>query len=96
MGYREFIDSLGTAWKVWNTVPLAGAVLHGEMKNGWLTFESMTGCLRRLAPVPENWDQLSAEQLEPLCMRASEVRPSSYGDSAASSSRSPNDVLDPP
>src|SRR5690349_11010808 len=74
MGYREFIDSLGMMWKVWNTVPLAGAVLHGELKDGWLSFESMAAGLRRLAPVPENWEHLSAEQLERLCARASEVR----------------------
>ena len=74
MGYREFIDSLGMMWKVWNTVPLAGAVLQGEMKDGWLSFESLADSLRRLAPVPENWEQLSAEQLERLCAQASEVR----------------------
>src|SRR5690348_13754197 len=74
MGYREFIDSLSTVWKVWNTVPLAGAVLHGELKDGWLTFESVAACLRRLAPVPANWEQLSAEQLERLCGQAAEVR----------------------
>lgn len=74
MGYREFVDSLGTLWKVWNTVPLAGAVLQAEWKDGWLTFESMAACLRRLAPVPENWEQLSAEQLERLCAQAAEVR----------------------
>jgi hypothetical protein len=74
MGYREFIDSLGMTWKVWNTVPLAGAVLRGELKDGWLTFESMTSCLRRLGPVPANWEQLTAEDLESLCARAAEVR----------------------
>ena len=37
MRYREFIDSLGSSWKVWNTVPLAGAVLTGELKDAWLT-----------------------------------------------------------
>ena len=74
MGYREFIDSLGMMWKVWNTTPLAGAVLQGEMKDGWLTFESMESRLCRLAPVPTNWEQLSTEQLEQLCAQASEVR----------------------
>jgi hypothetical protein len=79
MGYREFVDSLGVVWKVWNTVPLKGAVLAGEMKDGWLTFESMAACLRRLAPVPENWELLSVEQLERLCAQAAEVRRSSRG-----------------
>jgi hypothetical protein len=53
---------------------MAGAVLTSEMKDGWLTFESVASRLRRLAPVPENWDQLSGEQLEQLCNQASEVR----------------------
>ena len=75
MGYREFIDSVGVVWKVWNTVPLAGAVLGGEMQNGWLTFQSMTCSLRRLAPVPDDWQHLSAEKLEALCTRAAEIRP---------------------
>ncbi|HEY2376746.1 MAG TPA: hypothetical protein VGH98_12285 [Gemmatimonadaceae bacterium] len=91
MGYREFVDSLGIVWKVWNNVPLAGAALRGEMRNGWLTFESMTGCLRRLAPVPDHWELLSAEQLEPLCSRASEVRRSSGSGDALDSA--PNDSV---
>lgn len=74
MGYREFVDSLGVIWKVWNTVPVAGAVRQAKWKHGWLTFESMAACLRRLAPVPDDWEQLPAEQLERLCALASEVR----------------------
>ena len=61
-------------WKVWNTVPLAGAVLHGDMKDGWLTFASMGSCPRRLAPVPAHWERLPAEELEQLCAQAGEVR----------------------
>lgn len=79
MGYREFVDSLGVMWKVWNTVPLAGAVLGGELKDGWLTFESAPSRLRRLAPVPENWQLLSAAQLEQLCALAAEVRRNTPG-----------------
>jgi len=74
MAYREFIDSLGTAWKVWNTTPLPGAVLTSEMRKGWLTFESMACSLRRLAPVPDSWEHLSTEDLEQLCAQASHVR----------------------
>jgi hypothetical protein len=90
MGYREFIDSLGVMWKVWNTVPLAGAVLHGEMKDGWLTFESMASCLRRLAPVPSDWEQLSSEQLERLCAAASEVRRATPGRGVATPNEAPD------
>ena len=72
MGYREFIDSLGISWKVWNTAPVVGAVLTGEMRHGWLTFQSITS-RRRLAPVPTEWEQLTAEQLEQLCRGAFET-----------------------
>jgi hypothetical protein len=92
MGYREFIDSLGTMWKVWNTVPLAGAVLRADMKGGWLTFASIASPLRRLAPVPPEWEKLSDEQLERLCARAAEVsRPTPTGGVRQESS--PNDDL---
>jgi len=80
MAFREFVDSLGTSWKVWNNVPLASAMLTGEMKHGWLTFESMTHCVRRLAPVPADWERLSTEQLEQLCARAVQVRPAQPND----------------
>lgn len=96
VGYREFIDSLGIVWKVWNSAPLAGAVVNGESQNGSLTFESMTCCLRRLTPPPDNWDQLSLEQLEQLCTQAVEVRrPTSSGDTSESAPE-PNDALRAP
>jgi hypothetical protein len=92
MGYREFIDSVGVVWKVWNTVPLAGAVLAGEMQNGWLTFESMTCSLRRLAPVPDDWQLLSAEKLEALCTKAAAVRPATLSGEVPMDAVEPNDV----
>ena len=92
MGYREFIDSVGVVWKVWNTVPLAGAVLGGEMQNGWLTFESMACSLRRLAPVPDDWQILSAEKLEALCTTAAEIRPPTLGGDASVEAAEPNDA----
>jgi hypothetical protein len=95
MGYREFIDSVGVVWKVWNTVPLAGAVLGGEMQNGWLTFESMACSLRRLAPVPDDWQLLSAEKLEALCTTAAEVRPPTLSGDVPLGAAEPNDIPSP-
>ena len=95
MGYREFIDSGGVVWKVWNTVPLAGAVLGGEMQNGWLTFESMACSLRRLAPVPDDWQLLSAEKLEALCTTAAEIRPSTLSGDVPLDAAEPNDIPGP-
>jgi hypothetical protein len=66
MAYREYTDSSGAAWKVWNTAPVPGAVLSSVMRDGWLTFEC-DGERRRLAPVPPDWEQLTAAELERLC-----------------------------
>jgi hypothetical protein len=73
MPILEFIDSTGVAWRVWNTVPSARTTLSGEFERGWLTFESPTGALRRLAPVPPDWDSAEPEKLELMCRAAAEV-----------------------
>ena len=73
MPILEFIDSTGVAWRVWNTTPSARTTLSGEFERGWLTFESPTGTLRRLAPVPPDWDSAEPEKLELMCRAASEV-----------------------
>ena len=48
------------------------ALLGREWSNGWLTFET-SGEKRRLAPFPENWDEMSQNELERLCQEATEV-----------------------
>jgi hypothetical protein len=73
MPILEFIDSTGVAWRVWNTVPSPRTTLSGEFERGWLTFESPTGALRRLAPVPPDWDSAHPEKLELMCRAASDV-----------------------
>lgn len=73
MPSRDFVDSAGAVWRVWSTVPIMGAVLTPGFENGWLTFESNAGVLRRLAPIPEGWDVVSAERLELYCRAANEV-----------------------
>jgi hypothetical protein len=76
MGDREFIDSSGIAWKVWNTIPGEGGGFSTDVPGECLTFESMTCSLRRVAPVPENWEQLPVDFLEQLCAGASDAAPS--------------------
>jgi hypothetical protein len=71
MASREFVDSRGVAWRVWNT---AGShMLKAEFASGWLTFESSSS-LRRLAPIPAGWETVAVAQLERLCGQASETR----------------------
>ena len=68
----EFLDSSGITWRVWNTVPSARTSLSGEFERGWLTFESPAG-LKRLAPIPANWDKSPPGKLELMCRAAIEV-----------------------
>ena len=72
MAHREFTDSSGTTWMVWGTTPSAGSVLGGEMRDGWLTFES-DGERRRLAPIPRNWEEAAPDRLELYCRAAQAV-----------------------
>ena len=41
-------------------------------QNGWLCFET-EGEKRRLAPVPENWDEADADQMRRWCQAAKRV-----------------------
>lgn len=79
MALREFRDSNGIDWKVWDTVPER---MHaspasdrglGELRAGWITFSSMLG-RRRLAPVPTGWATMPAAELERLCDLATPTR----------------------
>lgn len=72
MPVREFTDSNGVAWRVWKTRPSISALYTNELRNGWLTFESVTE-RRRLAPVPGTWEESSIERLELLCRVATAV-----------------------
>jgi hypothetical protein len=73
MALRNFTDSAGTVWRVWNTTPQPGAVYEASHKTGWLTFES-AAVRKRLAPIPPGWEEASAERLELMCRAAEVVR----------------------
>lgn len=73
MPSKDFTDASGMKWRVWNTVPVSGAVINPGFEKGWLTFESDAGALRRLAPVPSGWEHLPANQLLELLGAANEV-----------------------
>jgi hypothetical protein len=76
MAYREFTDSEGLSWRVWTTVPSAGTHLRGGFEHGWLTFETRIGDstrLRRLVPIPRDWESADEDRLELLCKAADEV-----------------------
>jgi hypothetical protein len=73
MASRLFDDGVGMKWRVWSTVPISGAVINPGFDKGWLTFESDEGALRRLAPIPEGWEDLSEMRLVGLLQRSNEV-----------------------
>jgi hypothetical protein len=73
MSSKDFTDPSGLNWRVWNTIPISGAVINPGFERGWLTFESDAGTLRRLAPIPAGWEDLSMERLVDLLGKANEV-----------------------
>ena len=73
MAVREFIDSKGVTWRVWNTRPSRGEMLSGEFEHGWLTFESAQS-LRRCSPIPPGWETAPPADLERMCLGAPETR----------------------
>jgi hypothetical protein len=62
MAMRDFEDQNGTTWTVWDTVPATTTGLTDEYRRGWLTFDNGTDRCR-LAPIPPDWAELSAERL---------------------------------
>ena len=86
MAHRQFTDSAGNVWDVWDVYPTAATRTLAEfyprlqtaapgadpchavapsLAGGWLCFEQAEE-RRRLAPIPDAWDQLSGDRLEQL------------------------------
>jgi len=73
MPSNHFTDAAGMRWRIWNTIPISGAVINPGFDKGWLTFESDDGVLRRLAPIPAGWENLPDDRLLALLERSNEV-----------------------
>lgn len=69
---REFNDSKGTRWTVWATTPDSRGGVASAFLGGWLTFES-GGVLRRLMPIPDDWEEAPQSRLEEYCGIAQRV-----------------------
>jgi hypothetical protein len=70
--HRVFDDIRGKRWHAYavqNSTGTERAALPESFRQGWLVFEAADE-LRRVAPIPENWDQLSIEDLRQLCHKA--------------------------
>lgn len=79
MSAREFTDSKGMVWRVWDVKPTH---LHPVTKSeeymepwagGWLTFESEHEKRRLVQPYPARWADYDLPQLEMLCRAAEPV-----------------------
>jgi hypothetical protein len=74
--HRAFSDVRGVTWDVYAVYPEArlSSKLPGAFQHGWLCFDSGPE-KRRLSPIPDNWQELSNEELEQLADRAERARP---------------------
>jgi hypothetical protein len=79
MASREFTDTDGVVWRVWDVKPthLHPATRAEEFMEpyagGWLTFESPFEKRRLIAPYPSRWVEYDLSQLEMLCRAAEPV-----------------------
>jgi hypothetical protein len=92
MGLREFRDSRGLQWKVWNVTPdsldkrTTAEDYMREWQDGWLCFECADN-RRRLASFPPKWEDLSDAELEQLLERSQTVKRRAAGEASGEFSR---------
>jgi hypothetical protein len=71
--HRVFDDIRGKRWHVFAVYPSSATVERAALPEtflkGWLSFEA-TDEVRRFAPIPEHWDELTIEELRLLCGKA--------------------------
>jgi hypothetical protein len=78
MALRNFTDSEGHTWRVWNVIPQY-ASSHDEeqmtpgLQGGWLCFEN-SGEKRRLSPIPGDWENAGHEAMEQYLRQAAAVQ----------------------
>lgn len=102
MALREFSDSQGRRWRVWDIRPdqLHGATRAEDylqnMIHGWLAFEPAGGGeKRRLSPIPPNWERAPDEELEDMLERAVRSQPETPSGPQAVIEASTRDSFEP-
>ena len=94
MGLREFRDSKGVLWKVWNVTPdsldkrTTAEDYMREWQDGWLCFECADQ-RRRLATYPPAWEDIPDKELEQLLDRSQPVRRRKSGEVSGEFTRTP-------
>jgi hypothetical protein len=72
--HRVFEDIRGIRWHAFAVHPSSErSALPEPYRAGWLAFESENE-MRRVAPIPSNWKEVSVDELRELCHKA-EVAP---------------------
>ncbi len=70
---RVLEDIRGNRWFAFAVQPSSAGLEHGALpesfRKGWLVFETANE-LRRVAPIPNNWEDLPSDELLLLCYRA--------------------------
>lgn len=73
VGHRIFEDIRGKRWHAFAVRTSADTAERADLPDafraGWLVFESSDE-MRRVAPVPQGWEQLSSDELQELCHHA--------------------------
>ena len=81
---RGFKDPAGVEWRVWEVIPSKAGVgtsprtqsrtslSSTPYANGWLCFESGSE-KRRLAPIPDGWENRSPAEIADLLQQATRV-----------------------
>ena len=70
MAERTFRDDAGQWWRVREVRAVEPCLLPASYCAGWLTFAGEDGSKRRLAPVPDGWQQFSEDALQALARLA--------------------------
>lgn len=71
--HRVFDDIRGKRWHTFavhgSEATVERAALPEAFRHGWLVFESIDE-VRRVAPIPDKWEELSTDELRQLCYSA--------------------------
>lgn len=73
VAHRVFEDIRGKRWHAFavqsSPTTAERSALPDSFRQGWLVFESVDE-LRRVAPIPERWEELTTDDLRQLCHQA--------------------------
>jgi hypothetical protein len=73
INHRIFDDIRGKRWRAFavraSTATVELGALPEAFRHGWLVFEASNE-VRRIAPIPDHWEELSTEELRLLCHKA--------------------------